>query len=278
MRAAQRVAFGAAALAAVGLGAAASPAGASSARATQHRVGPLQLVAPRTAFNMTQSNNWSGYNQGALEKGTPFTSITGTWTVPTATANKAGEAESSATWVGVGGGCLESSCAVTDETLIQAGTEQDVDASGKATYSAWYELIPVPSTQVSLPVAPGNTISVSISQTVPEVWAVSIKNLSTGQSWSTTTPYPSTMGSAEWVEETPLEIGTNLGISAMPKLSTVNFSGATVNGAAANLSSSEAMQLVDSSGQVLATPSNPSASKTAFNDCTYTTSCAAPTG
>ena len=278
MRAGQRVAFGAATLAAVGIAAAASPAGASPATATQHRVGLLRLAAPHTAFHMTQSNNWSGYNQGALEKGTTFTSITGTWTVPTATQNKAGEAESSATWVGIGGGCLQSSCAVTDETLIQAGTEQDVDASGKASYSAWYELIPVPSTAVSLPVAPGNKITVSISQTLPAVWAVSIKNLSTGQSWSTTTPYPSTMGSAEWIEETPLELGTNLGISAMPKLSTVNFSGSTVNGAPANLSSSEAMQLVNGSGQVLATPSDPSSSKTAFNDCTYATSCAAPTG
>lgn len=275
MRAAQRLAFGAAALAAVGLGAA-SPAGAA---APSHRVGLLQLVAPHTAFNMTQSNNWSGYNQGALEKGTLFTSITGTWTVPTATQNKAGEAESSATWVGIGGGCLETSCAVTDETLIQAGTEQDVDASGKASYSAWYELIPVPSTPVSLPVAAGNTISVSISQTLPAVWAISIRNLSTGQSWSTTTPYPSTMGSAEWINETPLQIGTSgTGLSAMPKLSTVHFSGATANGAPANLSGSEAMQLVSGNGQVLATPSDPSASKTAFNDCTYATSCAAPTG
>ncbi|HEX4427874.1 MAG TPA: G1 family glutamic endopeptidase, partial [Frankiaceae bacterium] len=261
MRAVRRVGFGVAALAAVGFGAAASPAGASAA---PHRVGLLKLAAPHTAFNMTQSNNWSGYDQGALEKSTLFTSITGTWTVPTATQNKAGEAESSATWVGIGGGCLETSCAVTDETLIQAGTEQDVDASGKASYYAWYELIPVPSTQVSLPVSPGNEITVSISQTLPAVWAVSIKNVSTGQSWSTTTPYPSTMGSAEWVEETPLEIGTNLGLSSMPKLSTVNFSGATVNGAPANLDSSEAMQLVNGSGQVLATPSNPSPSKTAF--------------
>ena len=224
MRAMHRVAFGAAALAAAGL-AAACLAG-WSAPAGRHRTPAAccKLAAPHTSFNMTQSNNWSGYNQGALEKGTLFTSITGTWTVPTATQAKAGEAESSATWVGIGGGCLESSCAVTDETLIQAGTEQDVDASGKASYSAWYELIPVPSTAVSLPVAPGNKITVTISQTLPGLWAISIKNLTTGQSWSTTTPYPSTMGSAEWIEETPLAIGTGgVGISAMPNLSTVQL-------------------------------------------------------
>jgi hypothetical protein len=276
MRAVHRVAFGAAALAAVAFGAAASPAGA--APAAHSAGGLLHLVAPHTSLNMTQSNNWSGYNQGLLEKGTPFTSISGTWTVPTATQAKAGEAEASSTLVGIGGGCLESSCAVTDETLIQAGTEQDVDASGKASYSAWYELIPVPSTPVSLPVAPGNTVTVTINQALPEVWDVTIRNDTTGQSFSTTTPYPSTMGSAEWIEETPLELGTNLGLSSMPNLSTVNFVAATVNGAPANLDSSETMQLVNSSGQVLATPSNPSPSRTAFNDCTYATSCGAPAG
>lgn len=271
----RRLAFGAAAFAAVGLAAAVTPAGAASA--PQRIVGPLKLAAPKTAFHMTQSNNWSGYNQGLLEKGKPFTAITGTWTVPTATQNKKGEAESSATWVGIGGGCLETSCTVTDNTLIQAGTGQDIDASGKATYYAWYELIPVPSTTVSLPVAPGNKITVAISQTVPGLWSISIKNVSTGKSWSTTTPYPSTLGSAEWIEETPLEISTTgTGLSAMPRLSKVHFSGATANGAPAGLTSAESMQLVASSGQVLATPSNPSAAKTAFNDCTYATSCAAP--
>jgi hypothetical protein len=234
-------------------------------------------VAPHTSFKMTQSNNWSGYNQGALEKSKLFTSVSGTWTVPTATQAKAGEAESSATWVGIGGGCLETSCAITDETLIQAGTEQDVDASGKASYSAWYELVPVPSTPVSLPVSPGDTVTVTINQTQPEIWDVTIRNDTTGQQWSTTTPYPSTMGSAEWIEETPLAIGTSgVGITAMPNLGSVHFTGATANGSPANLNSSEAMQLVNGSGQVLATPSSPGASGTAFNDCTYATSCGAP--
>ncbi len=277
MRALHRVAFGAATLAAAGLAAACSPPGAVSSRTASHTGGLLKLAAPHTSFKMTQSNNWSGYNQGAIEKGKLFTSVTGTWTVPTATQAKAGEAESSATWVGIGGGCLESSCAATDETLVQAGTEQDVDASGKASYSAWYELVPVPSTAVSLPVAPGNKITVAISQTLPGLWAISIKNLTTGKSWSTTTPYPSTMGSAEWIEETPLALGTGgVGITAMPKLGSVHFSSATANGASANLTSSEAMQLVNGSGQVLATPSGPGAGGTSFNDCTYATSCAAP--
>src|ERR1700712_1829249 len=125
----RRVVLGAATVLSVGLAAASLPAGASTT--SSRTVGPLRLAAPHTAFHMTQSNNWSGYNQGSTEKGKNFTAISGTWTVPTATQHKAREAESSATWVGIGGGCQDTSCTTTDQTLIQAGTGQDVDASGK---------------------------------------------------------------------------------------------------------------------------------------------------
>ncbi len=270
----RRVVLATAAALAAGLTAASLPAGAST---PPRSVGLLQLAAPHTAFHMTQSNNWSGYNQGWLEKGKQFSAISGTWTVPTATQNKAGEAESSATWIGIGGGCLDASCTATDQTLIQAGTGQDVDASGKRSYYAWYELIPAPSTTVALPVAPGNTITVTIKQTTPGVWTIAIRNVTTGRSYSTTVPYASTMGSAEWIEETPLLLGTGgTGISALPKLSTVGFRNATANGVPAHLVGAERMQLVDSSGKVLATPSNPNSAGTAFNDCTYASVCSAP--
>ena len=42
--------------------------------------------------NTNQSSNWFGYNQGTLEKNnTFFTSITGDWTVPTATRHTSGQ-------------------------------------------------------------------------------------------------------------------------------------------------------------------------------------------
>jgi hypothetical protein len=90
-------------------------------------------------------------------------------------------------------------------------------------------------------------------------------------------PYSSTHLTAEWIEETPLLIGTNgTGLSALPNLGTVHFTGATVNGSPAALRASEEMQLVDTSGHVLATPSAPGADTASFNDCTFATSCAAP--
>ena len=105
---------------------------------------------PTLSIGANQSSNWSGYNQGSIEQGNKlFNQVSGHWKVPTATQHKANEAEYSSTWVGIGGGCVDAQCQVTDGTLIQAGTEQDVDTSGKASYSAWYELIPAPSIQIT---------------------------------------------------------------------------------------------------------------------------------
>ncbi|TME07401.1 MAG: hypothetical protein E6I69_08030, partial [Chloroflexi bacterium] len=85
---------------------------------------------PIVHVGANKSNNWSGYNQGALEQGNKlFTSVAGTWTVPTATRHKAGEAEYSASWIGIGGGCVDATCTITDTTLMQDGTGQDIDSS-----------------------------------------------------------------------------------------------------------------------------------------------------
>lgn len=249
--------------------------GGTTAVATRH-AGGLVAGAHLTG-NMMQSGNWSGYNKGALESGTFFHSVSGQWVVPTATQAKKGQAEASSSWVGIGGGCMDTSCLATDATLIQAGTEQDVDAKGKASYSAWYELIPAPSLRTPLAVSPGNTISVTIAETLPEVWKITMKNLSTGASWSTTVPYSSTYGTAEWIEETPVVIGGgSAGFSAMPKLGTVKFDNATANGASAALTPAEEMQLVDSNNKPLATPSAPDSLHDGFNDCTYAASCPTP--
>src|SRR5947209_914878 len=141
----------------------------------------VHIVKPRLSLNTNQSTNWFGYNQGTLEQGGKmFHSITGDWTVPTATPHKSGEAESSSTWIGIGGGCIDANCTAGDNTLIQTGTEQDVDSSGKASYSSWYELIPAPSLTISnMTVAAGDKMHASIAEVVPNsnVWTITIKDV-----------------------------------------------------------------------------------------------------
>ena len=231
---------------------------------------------PIIAVNANQSNNWSGYNQGYLEKGVQFHQASGTWTVPTASAHKRGENEYSATWVGIGGGCIDAKCTVTDSTLIQAGTEQDVNSSGNATYSAWYELIPAPSLTVSLSVKAGDQVHVDIREGTPQLWTILIQNLTTRQSFSTTVPYSSTYATAEWILETPIVVDSdgNASVGPLPKLSTVKFDTGLANSVNPKLVASEEIQLVDFNGNVLATPSGPDTDTDGFNDCSYATSCA----
>src|SRR6201997_3678535 len=159
---------------------------ASAATLTAH--GQLLHLAPGVRANANQSSNWFGYNQGSLEQGdTLFNSISGNWTVPTATQHTSGQAEASSDWIGIGGGCVDAGCTVTDSTLIQTGTEQDVDATGAPSYSAWWELVPAPSLTISnMTVAPGDHMHASISEVVPDsdVWTITLQDVTRGESFS----------------------------------------------------------------------------------------------
>lgn len=259
---------------AVALLAAAASAGAGSTLSSHG-----QLL--RVRANTNQSSNWFGYNQGTLEQGgTLFNSITGDWTVPTASLHAPAQDEYSSDWIGIGGGCVDAGCTVTDNTLIQTGTEQDVSAAGQTSYSAWWEIIPGPSIGITMTVDPGDHMHASIAEVVPDsnVWVITLQDVTRNETFTQTVPYSSTHGSAEWIEETPLILGTNAGFAALPSLTSPVFDLATVNGQPANLNASEEMQLIDSNGNVIGSSSAPDPDADGFNACTWATTCAAPSG
>jgi hypothetical protein len=254
---------------------AASPAGPASAAGATTPAKYHRLIIP---FGANKSNNWSGYNQGTVEQGSKlFDQISGTWTVPTATQHKAGEAENSSSWLGIGGGCIDANCTATDATLIQTGTEQDVAANGTPSYSAWWEIIPAPSlTITTMSVSPGDTMHANIAEIVPltDLWTITLQDLTNGETFTQTVPYPSDHLTAEWITETPTLIGTSgTSLAAMPNLSGASFSSAETNSANAGLKASEEIQLVNTSGQVLATPSAPNSTGNGFTVCTYSSTC-----
>jgi Peptidase A4 family len=239
------------------------------------------LKRPRLQLNTSQSSNWFGYNQGLLEQGLKlFNSITGDWTIPTASQHNTGKAGNSAMWIGIGGGCIDAGCTITDPTgLIQTGTEQDVDTSGKATYSAWWELVPVPAITISnMAVSPGDRMHADISELIPDLnlWKITLQDVTKGETFTLTVPYVSSHASAEWIAETPVTIGTGgIGIASLPNLTETPFDNATVNGKPAGLKPSEAIQLTTGS-QVIGTPSAPDAQADGFGACAWTTSCPVP--
>jgi hypothetical protein len=249
----------------------------ASASAALKSHGQLLHLAPHgLKANANSSSNWFGYNQGTLEQnGKMFNSITGDWTVPTATQHTAGQDESSSDWIGIGGGCIDAGCTATDSTLIQTGTEQDV-SSGAASYSAWWELVPAPSVTISgMTVAPGDHMHASIAEAVAgsNVWTITLQDVTRGESFTQTVPYSSTHATAEWIEETPLLIGTNAGFAALPNLTNPAWTSATTNGASAGLKASEEMDLIDSNSKVIGAPSAPNATANGFDECTWASTC-----
>jgi peptidase A4-like protein len=252
---------------------------ALAAQASATDASALFHARPVAVVAANRSQNWFGYNQGEIEKGVAFHSITADWVVPAASQHSAGEAEYSSTWAGIGGGCVDASCGVVDNTLIQAGTEQDVTASGVAVYSAWWEVLPGPSMAISgMAVGAGDHMSVAIGETRQgsELWSLTLKDVTRHESYSRTIPYGSSYASAEWIDEAPVLVGGHAGIAPLPNLSVTTFDSATANGFHAGFMPSEEMELIGSNGRVVGSPSAPDPEADGFNDCTWSANCSAP--
>jgi hypothetical protein len=226
-------------------------------------------------INSEQSTNWAGYGLAGNPLG--FDAVTATWLVPSVPGTSSDT--SSATWTGIGGGCVDPpTCAIVDETLIQAGTEQD-NSSGVPTYSAWWEALPAPSMPLTggvlstqnYDVLPGDSITVTISSTGAVVWTSEIQNVRGGAThwtFSQTVPYTAAGLTAEWIEESPLVVrSSGAGQQSLSDFDRVLFTGLTANGAAPELTPDDKIILTDGSGNVLAQPSAPEGSGNEFAVC-----------
>lgn len=224
----------------------------------------LGATPPKDSRGEAISPNYAGY---FVAKG-PYKSASGSWAVPQVTYAKYPDGprkESSSTWVGIGNEGDD----LADSSLIQLGTSQDVLSSGGAEYYAWYELLP--AAQKPLPaqfkVSPGDQISASIeckAACVPnqmQQWTLTMTNATKGWTWSSDQPYPSSMGSAEWIQEATM---VGLTISELPKYDAVTFKNIRVNGKNPNLSlPADAQVMIDpNDGTPLSRPQAPTGGDT----------------
>jgi hypothetical protein len=197
--------------------------------------------APNSGTGQSTSRNWAGY----VATGGSFTSVSGTWTVPNVSASNG--VSSDATWVGIGG--------VTSQDLIQAGT-QDVVQNGQISRQAWIETLPSPSQPVSITINAGDSMTVSVAQQGSGTWQLKLNDNTNGQSFQTSVAYQSSLSSADWIEEAPLDgrqllTLDNFGSVAVSGASTVD-NGQSDTIAAAN---GQAITMVGPNNQPLATPS-----------------------
>src|SRR4051794_10037288 len=172
------------------------------------------------AVEATTSSNWAGY----VADGTSFSSVSGSWVVPTAKSDIEGY---SATWVGFGGADSSSS------GLEQVGTESDY-VDGEATYSPCYELVPKAPGTLKLRVHPGDHVRAKVTISGTRV-IVTMSDVTTGKTVTKTLPMsdPDT-SSAEWIAEAPSGETRNGGFEVLPlaDFGKVAFTGAsaTANG------------------------------------------------
>ena len=261
------------------LGTGATVTAAAPVASQAFRLAPMHLVGvtsghggggatSATSSVCWKSSNWSGYALSTSApsglpcvpgSGATYTSVTASWTVPTVTSGSRGSSYS-AVWTGIDG--------FTNSNLIQAGTEQDV-LSGTPHYDAWWEILPAAETVIpSVPVGPGDSITVNIHQVSGSTWFISLSDISTGKSFTTTQTYTGAGTSAEWIVEAPTVGGRQ---ATLANYKSATFDLGTANGRSPGLISGSAGEIVQGSGfrtQVVSVPSSPDSDSDGFA-CAY---------
>lgn len=219
---------------AAGLAAPIAPATAAAAQGLSFR--PLH-------YNIN-GYNWGGY----AATGSGFTSVSASWTEPSATCNSTNDLY--APWVGIDG--------YGSSTVEQTGVATDC-SSGSPVDEPWYEMYPANPVYLSLgthPVSAGDVISASVTYIGSGKYTLKLADSTKGWSYSVTKSLSASRASAEVIIESPT--------GAYPNFGTLNFSSAKVNGA--SLGSFGPVALDPSNGVYEARTSALSSSGTAFSE------------
>jgi hypothetical protein len=168
----------------------------------------LSLSAAGSALaDATTSRNWSGYV--AHYDGVSFRSVSAQWRIPAATCGSAASAYSSI-WIGLGG------YSAGLAGLEQTGVEVDCARSGRASYSAWYELVPAPSHRVAVPVSPGDLIRARVSVSGARV-EIRLEDVTKQRAFRRSFhPAQIDTASADWIVEAPSDCDASGNCQTLP--------------------------------------------------------------
>jgi hypothetical protein len=180
--------------------------------AAQPARGPMN--DPNHKLTNSTSTNWSGYSA----TGGPFTSVSASWTQPTAVCSFG--SSWSSFWVGLDGD--------GSNTVEQTGTEADCSSANVPSYSAWYEMYPKYPVTLSGTVRPGDALTASVSTDGVGRFTLTISDST--QRWSYQTTQRSNkaaLASAEVIAEAP---SSRSGVLPLTNFGSVTFSNSTANG------------------------------------------------
>jgi len=191
----------------------------------------------RASAATVTSSNWCG----ASLTGSGFTSVVGTWTVPTISLRPGQSAASDpalAQWVGIDG--------FSNSALIQGGTLSEL-VGGRQQNFAWTEMLPASLRQVSLTVNTGDSITTTVTMNSTTSGTVTILNNTRRTSVVGTVSGGTRLSgtSAEWILEDFLS-GNSL--VAFPAFPTSTFTGSAVrSGTSVSPAGSTLIDLVQNS-------------------------------
>jgi hypothetical protein len=163
------------------------------------------------------SYNWAGYAATATTDGA-FTAVSGSWVVPTLTCT--GEDRITSDWVGLDGW--------TSSTVEQDGTVGQC-FQNEPIYYSWYEMYPAGTVVVGTTVAPGDSISASVTRSGSSYTLALTDSTNTANSFTETATCATTTcldTSAEWIAERPSYSTTGIVPEAI--FSTLKFTNASL--------------------------------------------------
>jgi Peptidase A4 family len=181
-------------------------------------------LAAAAAESSAVSANWAGYAVTGAVNAARFSRVAGSWVQPAGTCTQ-GQETYAVTWVGLGGFKQGA------RALEQDGTAVDCGRSGRAAYSAWFELVPAAPVTMRLKVHPGDRITASVAQKASKT-ILQVRDQTTGVARTTVrTVSAPDLSSAEWIVEAPSLCFTSTHCSPLPltNFGTVSFSGASVS-------------------------------------------------
>ena len=178
------------------------------------------------------SSNWAGY----AVTGGRYTSVSASWVQPAVNCSVTPTGWSSF-WVGLDGD--------TTNTVEQTGSEADC-SSGRAVYSAWYEMYPKYPVNYSNTVKAGDSFSASVTTDGRGGFSLTLTDTTQGWSHTATARLKSAkLGSAEVIAEAPSSSG---GVLPLADFGTANFTAAKANGISfASLSGRDAINMASGS-------------------------------
>ncbi|HEV2316120.1 MAG TPA: G1 family glutamic endopeptidase [Thermoplasmata archaeon] len=212
----------------------------------------------------TSSTNWAGFAVTGA-KGS-VSDVQGSWIVPSIQGSCPRTNQYSSFWVGIDG--------FNSRSVEQTGTDSDCQG-GSPTYYAWYEFYPKPSVGISLSISPGDTMFAEVKHT-SSGFTATIKDVTTGKSFTKSVRVSAARSSAEWIAEAPssssgilplADFGTiKFGTDATGVASTCTATVSASTGAVGSFSNIHAITMVNTAGtQHKANPTALSSDRTSFN-------------